>query len=170
MAYALCSQCGKEHHWRAQRGVRLADLSSPCCHAPPQGKAVERRPSARAGFPRVKTAATEGQFVSIPNPDGRQEPDAHWYSARGEGVLYVRPDGTFLFSRSWGDRYWPDPAPILDAAGREWRVLRQFKPAHDHRLDAESGYIYFRRVPELDYQRLLIKRAHQPTTSEAVNG
>lgn len=30
MSYANCSSCGKEVYWRAQRGVRLADLRCGC--------------------------------------------------------------------------------------------------------------------------------------------
>ncbi len=38
MSNATCTKCGKEYNWHAQRGMRLADCPSPCCHAP--GRAV----------------------------------------------------------------------------------------------------------------------------------
>ena len=37
MAHAICTKCGGEAWWRAQRGARLADLKSGCCGAPLKG-------------------------------------------------------------------------------------------------------------------------------------
>lgn len=34
MATADCTKCGKSFNWRATRGARLANIESPCCHAP----------------------------------------------------------------------------------------------------------------------------------------
>lgn len=41
MAYAICTKCGKQHHWRACRGSRLSDLKSPCCDAPLRKRTAE---------------------------------------------------------------------------------------------------------------------------------
>ncbi len=45
MATAICNACSKEFIWRAQRGVRLVDLLSPCCQSP--GHAKPSKPSSR---------------------------------------------------------------------------------------------------------------------------
>lgn len=51
MANALCQACGREVHWRAGRGARLADLKSSCCGARMVGKTVGR-PSKMRGRTR----------------------------------------------------------------------------------------------------------------------
>ena len=87
MSWAICTNCGKDYHWGAYRGSKLADNPSPCCNAigkargerkaPPKeicpdcGKAglwwrkavidstIPRQPMVKEGFCMVYTAANK---------------------------------------------------------------------------------------------------------------
>lgn len=45
MASALCVQCGAEFGWVARRGMRLVNITSPCCGAAGAGFRYDRRRS-----------------------------------------------------------------------------------------------------------------------------
>ena len=52
VARAYCHNCHREHHWSARRGMKLADVRSPCCQ--------ERMEVARTFH------AEDGVFMRVP--------------------------------------------------------------------------------------------------------
>lgn len=150
MARAICNQCQKEFSWDGGRGLRLADVLSPCCHAAAHGKPSARPRPAKLDLPKIKAVVESapgmwGEAVALEKPD--------WYKAQ-TFTVYLRPDGRVDLSRETWGHYTPDSAPVTED-GETWRVLRFFDAAHDHTPEKPQGYWYLRRLLEADYQRLL---------------
>lgn len=63
MARAVCTQCSSEFSWHGGRGMRLADILSPCCSAPAKGKVGTRRKDRRTIMAYIQQKRTKAWLL-----------------------------------------------------------------------------------------------------------
>ena len=109
MAWAKCKSCGRDVHWRATRGARLADLSCPSCGGELQG------PNAGYGRP----SPTKGRKYARCVVCGRRRLFPSWRMFRADRDI-TRFDGSVVRAGSTVCRYC---IPMLEAK-RLWEAQR----------------------------------------------
>ena len=93
MAYAICTKCGQEFHWRAWKGSSVKRISSSCCNAPARGKT----PAEKQGLENVVLPIIQYQEW-IP----RHTESPRWGNLRKTRAWIDAKDHTIHFTTTWG--------------------------------------------------------------------
>lgn len=113
---AICTACGQTIHWRATRGVRLADFTSRCCHAPLRGMTTGQTRDARHEL------TVRMRVLEINSIGWRRE-----YTVTAK----IRRDGEIQLGR------WYSHAQITEICFGPWRLVEK-----QNALGAAQHYIF----------------------------